>query len=377
MGQSTSNSRGRIARIRQIHQKLAAHAAPNATTLAKELGVSIKTIQRDIAEMRNHGYPIEYDPVERAYSCAGGVHDFPFLQISDSEMLALLVAEKMLRQYRGTPLEGPLRTVLSKLAEMMETTMEVDLHATASTLSTRWMGEVEMDGETFAFILKAATERREVTFEYAKLGGVVPEKRRVRPYHIHFVDGLWYMEAYDLDRSDMRRFAIARIVETGEFGEGFELPSDYSPEAVMRATFGAYSGTGDYRVRIQFDRFASRLVGERDWPASAEKTYGEDGLLTLTLRVNALEEVERWVLSWGEHAEVLEPEELRHRVKAIAEAVVARYEGLPPWMGELREIARHYCDDDVLRLISSLEKPLSQPGQAWLPLCGSPVRETR
>jgi proteasome accessory factor B len=52
-----------------------------------------------------------------------------------------------------------------------------------------------------------------------------------------------------------------------------------------------------------------------------------DGGLVLTIRLRALPEVERWVLSWGAHVEVLTPVELRRRVAEVARAILARSEG--------------------------------------------------
>ena len=76
------------------------------------------------------------------------------------------------------------------------------------------------------------------------------------------------------------------------------------------------------RVRIHFDAFAARLVSERQWHPSQSIKRLADGELELTMTLGRLEEVERWVLSWGEHARVLEPDSLRKQVRSVAKAIL-------------------------------------------------------
>jgi len=51
----------------------------------------------------------------------------------------------------------------------------------------------------------------------------------------------------------------------------------------------------------------------------------KDGSLTLELELGGLEEIERWILSWGSHVEVLEPIQLLERIQAEAETVARMY----------------------------------------------------
>ena len=78
------------------------------------------------------------------------------------------------------------------------------------------------------------------------------------------------------------------------------------------------------RVRIRFDEWASRLVRERVWHESQKVKPLSGGRLELELELGGLEEIERWVLSWGEHAEVLGPKKLRERVREVARRILAR-----------------------------------------------------
>jgi proteasome accessory factor B len=76
-------------------------------------------------------------------------------------------------------------------------------------------------------------------------------------------------------------------------------------------------------VRIRFDAWAARLIGERIWHESQEIQRLRDGEIELRLELGGLEEVERWVLSWGEHASVVAPRALRDKVRAAASRILA------------------------------------------------------
>ena len=93
----------------RIHQLIQSGAHPNASTLARDLEVSTKTVHRDIEFIRDRlRLPIEYDGARFGFVYTQEVGSFPSLQITEGELFALLVAEKALQQYRGTSFERPL-----------------------------------------------------------------------------------------------------------------------------------------------------------------------------------------------------------------------------------------------------------------------------
>mgnify|MGYP003334672525 CR=1 FL=1 len=102
-------SRPPIERMLRIHEELRRGAFTNCTRLAAQLEVSRKTVVRDIAFMRDRlDLPVEFDARINAYRYTHPVSSFPTVQVSEGELLALLVARKALEQYRGTPFHRQL-----------------------------------------------------------------------------------------------------------------------------------------------------------------------------------------------------------------------------------------------------------------------------
>jgi proteasome accessory factor B len=128
------------------------------------------------------------------------------------------------------------------------------------------------------------------------------------------VDNAWYLLAHDPQRGQLRTFALARIRVPKPSGRTFDRPRNFSAAKELKSGFGVFGGTGRHSVRIRFDAFAARLVRERDWHPSQKIRELRSGEIELEMTLGALEEIERWILSWGEHAKVLGPKTLADSV---------------------------------------------------------------
>ena len=73
------------------------------------------------------------------------------------------------------------------------------------------------------------------------------------------------------------------------------------------------------------DAFAAPLVQERQWHPSQKMKLLRNGDLELSLTLGNLEEIERWILSWGNHAQVLAPAELKTRIAKTVSALADTY----------------------------------------------------
>lgn len=309
-------SRPPLERMLRLHERLKAESYPNCRKLAEELEVSSKTIQRDIDFMRDRlGLPIEYNQVEFGFYYTEPVSSFPSIEVSQGEILALFVARKALEHYRGTSFEKGLRTAFEKISEGLKDHVNFRWEDVDSAISFRGLGSSVADIDLFEHVSRAVIECREIEFEYRKATSTVYEKRRVRPYHLGNVGEQWYLFGFDLGREQIRTFVLPRMRGVGLLAARFRRPADFTIERHLSESFGVFSGKGKYRVRIRFDRLAGQIVSERRWHASQEVKELPDGGVELRLELGSLQEVERWILSWGKRARVVEPPELLERLR--------------------------------------------------------------
>ncbi len=318
-----------MARMQAIHSLLAAKKYPNAKTLAREFEVSDKTIRRDLEYMRDQlGLPVQYAGEKRGFYYDGEVANFPMVQITEGELLALLVARQAVVAYEGTPYAHLLSVAFSKLQAALKDKVSFSPDGLPEAISFRMDGAGKVDEAVFLAASKAVLWRTEVTFDYRKPGEAA-EARRVQPYHLACIRGLWYLVGHDLDRQAMRTFALPRVSRFKPTRHRFARDPGFSPERYFGDSFGMLRGEGARRVRIAFDAYASELVRERFWHASQVFREKPGGEMELELRVSHFDEVKRWVLSWGGSARVLEPRELVEDLRKTARVMAAAHEGSP------------------------------------------------
>lgn len=295
-----------LARMLRIHALLQKGKYPNCATLARQLEVSAKTAQRDIEFMRDRlELPVDYDRGRHGYYYTEEVVNFPTVQVSEGEVVALLVAQKAMEQYRGTPFEKILRRAVEKLAAGLEDEVSLGQADIIDTFSFHAFGVAPVEPVVFERLARAVRTRREVTFDYTKPKTGRTEIRRVQPWHLANLDQCWYLIARDPAKDAVRHFALPRIKAVKVELKSFRRPEDFSPRDYFATAFGSYAGGKPQEVRIEFDATAAPFIKERVWHESQKLESLPDGRLILTMKVARLEPVENWVRSWGGRVKVI------------------------------------------------------------------------
>lgn len=157
-------------------------------------------------------------------------------------------------------------------------------------------------------LFEAVVERREVSFPYAGGDG----ERHVRPYRLQFERGRWYLTGHDTDRDDKRSFRLDRItggVTSGEPG-GFDPPDDVGGVQLRPWELGEGDPT-PCRVLLDPGVAKSVLVEHPDLHVVERR---DDGTTVVELAVRNPVALRNFVVTMLDHAEVLEPPELRAAV---------------------------------------------------------------
>jgi predicted DNA-binding transcriptional regulator YafY len=270
------------------------------------------------------GLPIEYDQLKFGFYYTEPVTSFPTIEVSEGEVVALLVAQKALEQYCGTPFEKPLRTAFQKITEGLQEKIQFNWADIGSSISFRGIGSSLADLELFEKLSRAVLEQHEVEFKYRKLDSKRYERRQIQPYHLGCIENQWYLFGMDLVRRQIRTFALPRMRSLRDTGHKFQRPPDFSLRDHLSDSFGVFKGKARHRIRIRFEGMAARLVSERQWHPSQKIRYLGEEKVELSMLLGSLEEVERWVLSWGREALVLEPVQLANRIRETGALLAQR-----------------------------------------------------
>ena len=248
------------------------------------------------------------------------MEDFPAFEVGAEELAALFLARTALESIRGTKLAEELRGIFGKLTRGIGGQVELrwtDIDEAFSRKSVEVNGR---DVKVFGQLAEAVLDQCEVGFFYRKLSADEAEKRRVRPYHLGEVDGGFYLIGHDVDRDGLRTFALPRISRLKVGKQKFARPSDFDGRAHLARSFGIWNKAGDDSrclVRVVLKDYAARLAQERRWhPTQEVRVLDAKGRrVEVCFEAGALEEVVRWVLSFGSKAEVLGPAELKAMVR--------------------------------------------------------------
>ena len=313
-------SRPPLQRMLYIHQKLREGAFPNCSSLSRELELGCaKTVQRDISFMRDRlNLPVEYDSKRHGFYYAGPVEEFPAVGVTESELFALLIAQKALQHYQGTPFHKPLCSAFEKLGAVLDPQALVRLEGFGEALDIRVTGPEQLDAEVFQVVSRAVQQRQVLRFEYRKHAHERWLRRTLEPYQLVCANHRWYVVGRDRARQGMRMFVLHRLRRPEMVNDHFPRPADFSISQYLKGSLGIFRGTGDYEVVVDLDRWAADLCRGRRWHATQELVDLAGGGLRVVFRLDSLEEVSSWVLGWGEHARVVRPRALVERLRRTA-----------------------------------------------------------
>ncbi|MEV4433957.1 YafY family protein [Streptomyces sp. NPDC049555] len=206
--------------------------------LAERLGVSPRTIRRDVERLRDLGYPVQATMgADGGYRLAAGAA-LPPLVLDDEEAVAIAVG---LRAGAGHAVEGIEEAsvrALTKLEQVLPSRLRHRVSAlqAATVPLTRGDGAT-VDPHTLTAMASAATGRERLRFAYRK-GDGTQTKRLVEPHRLISTGRRWYLVAFDVDRGDWRTFRVDRVSEPFATGARFtprELPAADAAEFLKRS----------------------------------------------------------------------------------------------------------------------------------------------
>ncbi|MFJ8691293.1 helix-turn-helix transcriptional regulator [Micromonospora wenchangensis] len=271
------------------------------TELAERLGVSVRTLRRDIDRLRELGYPVEAQRgVDGGYQLTAGA-SLPPLVVDDEEAVALAVG---LQAAAHSSVEGLAESsvrMLAKVVQVMPTRLRRHVEALrAMTLPAGWDSPTRpgVDPGVLTTVALACRDSEHLRFSYTAADGQHTE-RHVEPYRLVSLGRRWYLVAYDLTRHHWRSFRIDRLTAPHGTGSPFRprdlpaadaaefvrtslgnLPRPYRVEALVDAPAAAVrERIGRWGTVEELDAKHCRVrmtADSLDWPTMALGALGAD-----------------------------------------------------------------------------------------------------
>jgi predicted DNA-binding transcriptional regulator YafY len=311
---------------RKIREGMRSGSMANCSSMAAEYEVSAKSILRDIDYLRSQrDAPIAYDATARGYYYTEENYALPAISLNESDLFAICIAEKALRQHEGTPIYRKLLKVFRKIEESLPAKVSIQPAWMEDKLTVIPERQTRIDPEVWDAVSAGLSKSRTAAISYRKPGGRESPARRVDPYHLVAYQGEWYLIGHCHRRGAIVTFAMSRIKTVLLLGDTFSVPAGFDHARYGGTQFGIFSGEREVLVKIRFSREHAPYVLEREWHPRQAMVRKKDGSVVLSFPVLHLYEARRWVLSWGSGAKVLAPKELVDSVQQELAAALADY----------------------------------------------------
>ncbi|GAA1021614.1 DNA-binding transcriptional regulator [Acrocarpospora pleiomorpha] len=300
------------ARLLRLLSLLQTHCQWSGAELADRLGVSPRTVRRDVDRLRELGYVVNAVAGVSGYRLGAG-SDLPPLLLDDEEAVAVAVG---LRTAAGvTGIADSSVRALAKLEQVLPSRLRHRVRALQSMTVPMMTGGPAVDPDTLIVVTAACRDHEMLRFDYrAHDGG--QSRRLVEPYRLVATGRRWYLVAYDTERADWRTFRLDRLALLSPNGPRF-VPRD-PPAADLAGYTSQAISSAPYRYQGRFTmRAPAAIVAERVAPTAGTVEPIDAGTCLLTCGSNSLDELALWVALTGVPFTVHEPPELIEHIRAL------------------------------------------------------------
>ncbi len=318
----------RTDRLLAIVLELQGKGRQRAEDLARTFETSKRTIYRDIQALCEAGVPLVSIP-GRGYSLMKG-YFLPPLSFTSEEATMLLLGSDFMAQNFDAQYRAAAQSASRKIESVLPEHLRDDVRYLQSSIRFVAASEAQDSPQhkKLQQLRRAILESHTISFQYHKRrpqDDDAQTNREADPYGLIYMLHTWHLIAHCHLRNDVRVFRLDRIDNLNLLTRTFQRPADFS----MSISRADKENSRNIMVRVLFDLSIARWVREsRSFYTTAEEET-PDGLL-VTLHIRHEEEILQWLLGWGKHAHILQPESLQVRLREEVQAMLNYYQ-VPQW----------------------------------------------
>lgn len=315
-------------RVHDLIRFIEARHGVSVDEMAEESGVKKRTIYRDLGAIQEAGYPLvsEWLNGSKVYRFLTRFKNVPPINFTLQELMTLYFLRAPCDFLQGTPFQEEMESIFRKVNASLPPRYAAHMERIATVSIPLLQGKRDYSKltEPLKQLREALLYQYRVKLAYRAKGKVKTSTYQVDPYSLIFYKGGLYLLGFAHNRKGMRTFAAERISRVEVEKERFEIPEEFRPEGQFQRAFGIVE-EAVMPVRIKFSPAIAHTVRDRLWHPSQKTESMLDGSVVLSFEAGGKMEIVSWILSYGEHAEVLAPSELREEVcKKIGE-MASRY----------------------------------------------------
>lgn len=314
----------RISRVLEIIQMITINPHKyRRADLSERFEISERMIQKDFDLVR-HGLKLKLLRGEGGYYFET-VPKMPAITYTASEALSLMLSAKAAVAAGGID-TGALSSALARLEAIFPLEFVPVLHKVLPR--PRRLEKSSMISDKLLLLHTALMKSRKVEMKYKTLYRKgEPKWRKVHPCCVLPYQRSWHLIAFCEMRKRVRTFKLDRILDAKITSEAYLFPDGFSPESFMANTWGILHREKGHpeAVVLKFDARAGTWVNEDVRHPTREIEVLPDGKILFKVTVDLSPDFIGWILSNGDHVEVIEPERLRREVAEAHRRAAERY----------------------------------------------------
>lgn len=306
------------ARMLRLLSLLQSRREWSGAELAERLGVTDRTVRRDVDRLRELGYP-----VSGTTGTAGGYRlmsgrDLPPLVLDDDEAVAVAVALRTAADSAGPDVGEAAVRALAKLGQVLPSRLRHRIGAVGDvTISTARREGAAVDPAVLTVLAGACRDHELLTFEHRGAA------RRVEGYRLVTSHGFWYLVAFDTDRGDWRTFRADRVTDPRPTRHRFaprELPD---PDVVAYVRRSILAAPTRYRALATVEAPADVVLARSPSLLRDRVTPVDAGSCRVDLAADALDTIAGHVAAFAAPFTLEAPAEVRDHLHALGRRLLA------------------------------------------------------
>jgi proteasome accessory factor B len=312
-----------------LHALETARQGVGIAALAGDLGVTTRTIRRDLAALQEAGFPLfdERDDEGRVHWRLEG-HAFRGLEsgFTLNELCALYLGRHLLEAVGVMPFQRDLALAFGRIERLLTPRMRQFLDRLPGVLSAKpgpRAAPHEASSDVVGRLLESTLQGRACTMTYHSVSSGVVRNYLVHPHRLAFAHGGLYLLAHVPAYKDVRTFAVDRIAKVSIEKQTFAPVAQGSGD-VFANSLGVNTGP-TATVEVEFAARVAPYVRARVWHASQQLREAPDGTLVLSMNVCHDWALRSWILGWGPFARVRSPRSLARDVRRDLKEALGRY----------------------------------------------------
>lgn len=307
----------RLARVLRVLELIQGRGNWTTKAIADEIECSERTVYRDLDVLKFAGIPYHREGSQQFVRVRPDFK-FPVMTLTESEALGLSLATVVSKTPGLDVTAGAIPTTLKLAAVSKVETQQLiaDAMRLVSVLDLK-LADHSRHHEAIQSIQLALVQRKQIAGQYESPYERSSVKLTLHPYHLCLIKNAWYVIGISAGGVAPRTYRVARFKTLRMIEETAVIPEDFSLREYFGNAWAVYRGDQTYEVELWFTPEAGRIVSETIWHHTQKSTFHGDGSVTLRFRVDGLEEIANWILSWTGRCKVVQPPELCSRVVSI------------------------------------------------------------